>query len=196
MYTKIKNVQILISLLKHQIRFPEDIDYEEDCCFNIQYFRYITTTGVRREVLYHYRQRQVSLSKGYRQEAFPFLINGLQRRREFLVEIGMEDRIPSLDAIFLVVVINHYKKIFFSSLRRRERQAEYLSIMSYPEVVQIASDMKPFNSRLTRWLINATRERNAAKIDNILTIWRYKNKAVIFLRRAKHKLKSLISNYS
>lgn len=154
------------------IRFPEDINYEEDCCFNLLYMRHVVTTGILKEILYRYRQREVSLSKGYRFGTYPFLVNGFQCRREFMKEIGLEEKIPALQTIFLIATIMTYRKIDQSDLERKQRVQEYEKILAFPETVESAKKGLRSPIRLTRWLSKATVEKNAAKIDRIFKLWR------------------------
>ena len=156
---------------QYHIRFPEDISYEEDCCFNLEYMRHVVTTGVLKDVLYRYRQREVSLSKGYRSDAYPFLVNGFRCRKAFIEELGLEKNVPALRTIFLVATIMTYRKIWDSDLTRERRLEEFGKILAFQEALDSAKNGLRSPTRLTRALSKATLKLKPQKIDNVFRMW-------------------------
>ena len=83
------------------VRFPEDINYEEDCVFNTRYYRYAGSAIALPDILYHYRQTDDGLSKNYSIDGFKFLLNGLSERQKLYKEIGLQDKLDLLDNVFV-----------------------------------------------------------------------------------------------
>ncbi len=156
---------------RNSLKFPEDVNYEEDCCFNVAYFRHVTTAGALRDILYHYRQQNVSLSKGYRANAFDGIVNGYRNRQRFLADIGLAETVKRLDVTFLVATNNNYKKIHYSSLSKAERLEAYQKMLDIPDVIQMAQNIGLSPNRLTRSLTLATRAKDPKRIDRILSLW-------------------------
>ena len=162
---------------KHHIRFPEDISFEEDCCFNVQYFEYVNTAAFTRETVYHYRQIEKSLSKLYQTSTFRDLINGYNKRKEFVSKIGMEQEdVKKLDNIFLVATINNYKKIAMSDMSIKEKKKAYKETLDYPEVKNVFKSTNLSPVRLTRWVTKASRKENIGMILLLMEIWNLKKK--------------------
>lgn len=177
---------------EHNIRFPEDVSYEEDCCFNLLYMRHVNTAGALRDILYRYRQREVSLSKGYRPDAYPFLVNGFRLRQEFVTEIGLEKKIPALRTIFLIATVMTYRKIGDSDLTKEQRLTEYGRILSFPEAAEVARNGVRSPNRLTRLLSKATLTGQPAKVDQVFRLWKSWYRFKLNLKRVKWKLKKLV----
>ncbi len=156
---------------RNSLKFPEEVNYEEDCCFNVAYFRHVTTAGALRDILYHYRQQNVSLSKGYRANAFDGIVNGYRNRQRFLVDIGLADSVKRLDITFLVATNNNYKKIYHSSLNKVERLEAYQKMLDIPDVIQMAQNISLSPNRMTRSLTLATRAQDPKRIDRIMSLW-------------------------
>lgn len=154
----------------NSIRFDCDISYEEDCIFNLGYFRHVTTTAVLPDVCYRWRQMDVSLSKGYRKGTFQFLVNGFRNRKEFLKEQGM--KVNGANGVFLVVIKTTLMKIFDAKLSKKEKFAEYEMVMSFPECIAICKDSVNAKVRLTRDLAIAVSNHDAKAIHAAL--WRDK----------------------
>lgn len=153
----------------NNIRFREDIDYEEDCCFNLDYFRHVTTTAVLRDYFYFYRQMEQSLSKGYRKDIFKFLVNGYRGRRAFLEQLGMET--GGAELIFFIVVKTTLIKIFDSELPKEEKLREYETVISFEECQAVSEQSVVSKVRLTRLLSKAIIQKNPQKIHTLLTLW-------------------------
>ena len=151
---------------QNNIRFDTDISYEEDCVFNLDYFRHVTTTAVIPDVCYRWRQMEVSLSKGYRKDTFRFLVNGFRGRKAFLREQGM--KVNGANGVFLVVIKNTLIKIFDSNLSKEEKLAEYEMVMSFPECGAICKDAVNAKVRLTRELAVAVANHDAQAIHKAL----------------------------
>lgn len=150
----------------HGIRFDTAISYEEDCVFNLDYFRHVNTTAVLPDVLYRWRQMDVSLSKGYRKGTFQFLVNGFRGRKKFLKEQGM--KVNGANGVFLVVIKSTLMKIFDSKLSKAEKFAEYEMVMSFPECITICKDSVNSKVRLTRELAVAVANHDAKAIHTAL----------------------------
>lgn len=153
----------------NQIRFQEEINYEEDCLFNLDYFRYVTTTAVLRDYFYSYRQLDSSLSKGYRKNSFQFLVNGYRNRIALLKELGMETK--GAMNIFLMVVKATFIKIFNSSLTKEEKMEEYKKLMAFIECRDVCINAEKSRSRLTRLLARSVVEQNEQKAHYTLCLW-------------------------
>lgn len=151
---------------KNNIRFREDINYEEDCVFNLDYFRHVTTTAVLRDYFYSYRQMDVSLSKGYRKNSFQFLVNGFRGRIALLKELGMS--IAGAESILVIVVKNTLLKIYDSDLPKEEKFAEYNMVMSFAESQTVCAKATKSPNRLTRTLAQAVTNKDAKKVHRIL----------------------------
>lgn len=173
---------------RENIRFREDIDYEEDCCFNIDYFRHITTTSVVNDSFYRYRQMDASLSKGYRKDTFKFLVNGYKQRRNFLTELGVPGG-GKVDSIFLMVIKTTLLKIFDSDLTRNEKYEEYRMVMAFEECQSVCRRAGKPKSRTTRVLVKLVLAQNPYKIHLFLTVRKYGIKVKDLLRKIKRKVK-------
>lgn len=171
---------------QYHVRFPEDVNYEEDCCFNLLYMRHVVTTGVLKDVLYRYRQREVSLSKGYRSGAYPFLVNGFRCRKQFIEELGLEKKVPALRTIFLVATISTYRKIWDSDLTKERRLEEYAKILTFQEALDAAELGLGSPTKLTRQLSKATLARSPQKIDHAFRMWTIENKVKSVKEKIKH----------
>ena len=161
---------------RNSLKFPVDVNYEEDCCFNVAYFRHVTSTGVLGDIFYHYRQQDVSLSKGYRANAFDGIVNGYRNRQRFLEDIGLSGSVKRLDVTFLVATNNNYKKIYHSSLSKAERLEAYRKMLDIPDVIQMAQSIGLSPNRLTRSLTLATRAQDPKRIDRILSLWEIRSR--------------------
>lgn len=173
---------------EHHVRFPEHINYEEDCCFNLAYYRHIDNAAALREYMYHYRQNVASLSKGYRAGAFKFLVNGFRERKKYLAEIGMEESIPRIERIFLTVIKINCQKITLSPMSAGEKRTAYQEMLAFPETVEIAESSPLSRNMLTRLITVAIRHRNVPMLASVMNLWKVKNK----LKSMKNKLKFFV----
>ena len=161
---------------KHGIAFPENVHYEEDCCFNLQYYRYVRKTVMIQDNLYHYRQQEASLSKVVKPNTYPDLLNGYRERKHFFEELRMEpEAMKGLDDIFLIVILNHYKKIIKSPMTFLQRQKEYRKVFAYPETAYVIARGRCPQGKFTKFLMFASRRKWFCIIDCLLCIWRLKN---------------------
>lgn len=163
-----------LSMVKeYQVVFPENISYEEDCCFNLQYYRHVRKAVTFRKIMYHYRQQVESLSKTYKPSTYDDLINGYNERVRFANELEMgPDALKKLDAVFLVVIFNTFKKIVKSSLSPKERRKEYGRILDFKETQSVVHSCGLSKYRLTKYLTIASRHRWILAIDLILLEWK------------------------
>ena len=168
---------------EHNIRFREDMNYEEDCVFNLAYFAHVTTTAVLRDYFYSYRQMDVSLSKGYRKNSFQFLVDGYNARRSFLEEQKLG--VKGADGIFLIVVKTTLMKIFNSDLPQEEKVEEYDKIAAFEESRRVCEAAVKSKVRLTRKLSQAVLTGDGKKIASVLKLWK-------FIDKSKQRVKKLI----
>lgn len=159
---------------ENSIQFPEDVNYEEDCCFNLQYYRHIRDAGAVHACVYHYRQQITSLSKGYRSSAFPMLVNGFNRRRDFMTEIGMDSLMQSLNVVFLLVIMNILKRIEIAKLSRSEKREEFRKLLLTPETLMVANACPKSPKKLTNWVLNAIRRQSLDRLDITMRLWHLK----------------------
>lgn len=141
----------------HGIRFDPAISYEEDCCFNTDYFPHVKTTAVLKDCLYRWRQQDASLSKGYRKGTFRFLVNGLHRRKDLMERYGLGDRLKKADAIFVLVIKNTCMKIIRSGLSLREKLQAFETLMGFADVRRIALAFRETGNRQNRRILRAIR---------------------------------------
>lgn len=161
---------------KHCIAFPENVHYEEDCCFNLRYYRYVRKTVMIQKNMYHYRQQEASLSKVVKPNTYLDLLNGYRERKQFFEELEMsQEAIRKLDDIFLIVILNHYKKIIKSPMSFLQRQREYLKILSYPETAYVIASSSCPQRKFAKYLVLASRRKWIYVMDFLLILWRLKN---------------------
>lgn len=152
----------------NNIRFKPEISYEEDCQFNIDYFEHIDRTVVINEVFYHYRQMEVSLSKGYKKGTFPFLVAGYNRRIEFVKKYSPGTSLNGLHSILLIVVKNTIIKIFNSDLSVAKKIKEYKMILDFEEVQFVAKTLGKSKNDFTRLLQNLIPKRSGLLLHTAL----------------------------
>lgn len=157
----------------NHVSFPEHISYEEDCCFNVQYYRHVRKAVTFKESMYHYRQQIESLSKIYKSSTYPNLVNGYKERLALAKELGMtEASTKRITSIFLIVIFNNYKKIISSPMSRRERIAEYRKILDFEETKFVLNTCGLSKVRLTRYLTIVSRKQWVWAIDLLLLLWK------------------------
>ena len=154
---------------KNHIRFDINVNYEEDCLFNLDYFRCIETAAAVPNCFYRYRQQEMSLSKGYRQDGFAFLINGYKARKAFLTE--QELSLSGAKGIFLIVVKNTLLKVYHSGLSFAEKKEQYHWIMEQEESQEAAGFMVESQGRLNRVLSKIILKNNAMMVHCCLMAW-------------------------
>lgn len=172
-WAKMYNLQII---RQNSISFREDISYEEDCVFNLDYFNHVQYTCVLNECLYSYRQMDQSLSKGYRRDSYRFLVNGYRGRMELLQRCGLNTK--GAENILVIVIKNTFIKIYDSSLTMEEKLQEYAHVMSFEESVQVCSGASGSKSRLTRNIAGAVVKQDPRRVHSILKSW----KAIVNLK--------------
>lgn len=159
-------------IMKHNVRFPLGIDYEEDCCFNVQYFRHVNRTVAINKSMYRYRQSTQSLSKVYKETTYKFLVNGYNERKKFVNELENPKQLcAGLDTVFLVVTIDNFKKIVKSPMAKEKKLEMYKSMLEYKELGEVMDNCSLSKVKLTRKITLACRERNAKKIEKVMNAW-------------------------
>ncbi len=174
----------------NNIRFPLNVSYEEDCCFNLQYYRCISSAYGFDKPIYHYRQCAQSLSKSYDLSKFRSLVDGYLGRCELFRELGMENRIVSLKNILVLVLITTYQKIERSAISRKEKIRNYTAIANMPEVQDAVSSATEIpDKRLYRLALAATARGNGRMIWLWMRLWQKRNELKAKLKNAKAKKK-------
>lgn len=181
--TSLSGVSIWAKLYKtgiikeNGIEFPLDISYEEDCCFNLLYYRKVRKAFLIKENLYHYRQSLSSLSKVYKDSTYRDLVNGYNERKKFFAELDMpETAVRKLDSVFLVVIFNNYKKIARSPGSAAFRKREYRKVLDYKETSYVVNACGLSKVRLTRYLTIASRHRWVTAISFLMWLWKIREK--------------------
>lgn len=181
--TSLSGVSIWAKLYKrsiivdNNISFPVDISYEEDCCFNLLYYRHVREAVYIKKNLYHYRQISGSLSKVYKESTFKDLTNGYNKRKEFFNELELgPGNIKKLDNIYLIVIFNNLKKIAKCKMGMLERRKAYKKVLSFPEAQYVINSCGLSKVRLTRQLTIASRKNQITRIAILLWLWKVKNK--------------------
>lgn len=159
-------------IAENNIEFPTGITYEEDCCFNLIYYRQIRKAATIQKNLYHYRQVANSLSKAYKESTYRDLVNGYNERVKFFHELGMEEYIKKLDDILLIVTFNNMKKIATSPMSFFERRKAYKAVLDYEEAKKVIANAGRSKVRMTRYLTIASRYRMITVISMILFLWK------------------------
>lgn len=174
---------------REHIRFRADIDYEEDCCFNLDYFRHVNTACALNDYFYRYRQMEQSLSKRYRKNTFRFLVNGYSLRRAYVEELGMEDCLKKVDAILLVVIKSTLIKIFESDMPKQEKYEEYKKVMEFDECQMVAKEFFHAKSRLTRMIAKTVVTNNPGKVHRLLLLWKNVDRVKRLLKKILRRIK-------
>ena len=173
---------------RYSVRFPEGISYEEDCCFNTQYFRHVDTAAALNRVCYYYRQQDVSLSKGYRKNVFHFLVNGFRERKALLEEVGLKGQLLKAKVIFGLATVAQCQKLIHSDFTKEERMEEYKMMLSFPETVEGAKGLLGAKRRRTRMLAAAIAAESPEQMEKALKYFVFSEK----LDETKAKIKDTI----
>lgn len=161
---------------QHNVHFPEDIHYEEDCCFNTQYYRYARSAVTIQKNLYHYRQLTQSLSKVYKTATFDYLINGYKERIALFQELGMTPGArKKLDNIFLMVMINNLKKIVKTKMGYFKKRKAYKSVLAHPESQYVLANCGLPKLQSTRQITLACKGNHITRLSILLWLWKIKN---------------------
>lgn len=177
---------------RHHIRFDPTISYEEDCCFIADCVPHMHTVAVVGESLYRYRQMEESLSKGYRKDTYRFLVNGLRRRQELLKQFGMEEYLPNLDKIFMVVVKSTCMKIELSDLPRKEKRREYKEMIEYRESQDAGASARSSKTRVTRWIAKAVAHKDLNRLILVMRLWHAADSAATAVKGLRQKLAGIL----
>lgn len=161
---------------EHGIAFPEEISYEEDCCFNLQYYRHVERAVALRQCVYHYRQVPDSLSKVYRPDTIAQLLNGYHRRCDFLNRIGAAELQPRLNGIMLIVFGNTCKKIALSGMKPGDKRSAYTALAQNEQVRQIVRNAPPTGEKLLRLLAKAIKAGSPLLLSLSMALWSARQK--------------------
>jgi len=159
-------------IMDNNIRFPENVDYEEDCCFNVLYYRHVRKSVAVNRSMYRYRQLGNSLSKVYKESTYRNLVNGYNERMKFIKEFPNPKQLcDGINTVFLVVTISNLKKIATSPMTKEEKRKAYENMLEFQEMKDVVDNCALSKVKLTRKLTLACRERNAKKLEKILDSW-------------------------
>lgn len=171
------------------LRFDPEITYEEDCDFNVRYLAYVNTVAAIGDILYRYRQSDVTLSKAFRKDTFRFLVHGFQERLALLERNGMAEYKPNLEAIFLLVVKATSLKILNAGLSKKEELEEYRTMIAFPESQAAARWKDRPKSGFTRWIAFAVRRKSPRLLYVVMHVWKVADKAADLKNKIAYKLK-------
>ncbi len=164
-------------LMDYNIRFPENIDYEEDCCMNVQYYRHVRKTYIVNKSLYRYRQLKNSLSKVYKETTYANLVNGYNERMKFIKEFPNNKKLcDGVNVVFLVVTMGNLKKIEASSMNKKEKLQAYDRMLKYAELHHVIDNCALSKNKLTKNLTLACKTNNPKKIQSVFRWWNLKVK--------------------
>ena len=158
-------------ILEYGMKFPEEVNYEEDCQFNVQYYRRISRAVRLRETVNYYRIKEQSLSRTYRESQFGFLVDGYHLRRNLAAEMGPEELPEKIDSVFYSVVLMQVKKASRSSLAPKEKRRAYQNILSREESKQALRIRRDDVTRFTRLLARACLKERYPEMDFLLFLW-------------------------
>ncbi len=153
------------------ITFPEDVSYEEDCCFNLQYYRHVERAAALSRIVYHYRQVSTSLSKSYRPQTLDYQLNGYRLRCRYLQEQGLGETLPKLKTIMLIVFTTACKRIALSAMEPRQKAAAYATIAKRAEVREIVRTGRQPGDRLTKLLTAAIKTGSVLPVRLLMGLW-------------------------
>ena len=159
---------------KFNVEFPDGITYEEDCVFNLQYYRHMRKPGYLSDVFYHWRQNEFSLSKGYRPTVFRDAVNGYNERKKFFGELKLPT--GKLDVIFFMSAVNNYNKIAASDLSGKEKIEAYRDMMSYPELQAVVAKKQKYKKFMTGKMAECTRKNRPASLHRWMKLWKFVQK--------------------
>lgn len=151
------------------ITFPEDVNYEEDCCFNLQYYRHVERAVALNRIVYHYRQVSTSLSKSYRPQILEHQLAGYRLRSQFLTEQGAPEALPALKTIMLIVFTTACKRIAISGIKNKADA--YAALVNRAEVREIAATGRQPGDRLTKLLTIGFKAGSVPLVRLVMSIW-------------------------
>lgn len=161
---------------EHDVRFPAGVFYEEDCQFNLQYYRHVTRGVALRKFVYHYRQIPSSLSKTLRRDQLDDLLTGYQLRCELLRELGMGNKLNLLKFVMLIVFENRCKRIALCDVSKAEKQVDYKDLVENKLVQSIITSVPLPRNRTRRLVIRAIRSRNVHILSLLMSFWAARQK--------------------
>lgn len=116
-------------LNKYSIFFDEDIAYAEDLLFNLKYLSIITKISLVDEVLYYYKIKKQSLSRGYKEEFYTGIKELMNRIQEVSTNRNIEKRLSYA-----------WFKYLIESLRNSVKDVMFLDLNRYKKVKLIVCD--------------------------------------------------------
>lgn len=178
----------------YNVRFPLDMHYEEDCCFNLQYYAHIQTAAVLYMTVNYYRIRADSLSKAYNVKQFPFLINGYQKRKAFARSLGMQTLEKQIDEVFFVVTIAQLKKVARSAMSGKDKRSAYRHILSHDEAQYVLKHEGQDAGVISRLIAKLALRGNIRLIELLLEIWKCKVVVANCVRNLKWRMCTALSS--
>jgi glycosyltransferase involved in cell wall biosynthesis len=156
---------------ENNVHFPEGVNYEEDCCFNLQYYRHVQRGVALRQLVYHYRQIPTSLSKVYRRDQLDDMLRGYKLRCELLKELDMADKLPMLKGVMQIVFENRCKRIALSGMSKKDKRTAYTDLAANETVQEIVQTMPLPRQRLCRLVNRFLRMNSVPLLSALMGIW-------------------------
>ena len=163
-------------ILEHGIRFPEDVNYEEDCQFNVQYYRQVRKAVRLREIVNYYRIKAQSLSRTYHEKQFGFLAEGYNQRKALASDLGIDGLPDAIDSVFYTVVLMQVKKVSLTTMDRQAKRNACQKILTQPESKQALGLKRDDVTLFTRLLARACRKQRYTEMEFLLFLWGKKKK--------------------
>lgn len=174
---------------KYDIRFPDGISYEEDCCFNLQYYRHIRKAAALHATVNYYRQRANSITKSYNKKQFGFLVNGYNERKKFAAELKLPKLSKKMDVIFFLVIVSTVKKVASSSLSRKEKMEEYEKVLVCDASRAVLKDIGTPKGKLSRQVALLGAKGDVQGLSRVLRLWNAKENINSLCEQVKNKVK-------
>ncbi len=161
---------------EHGVRFPADIHYEEDCRFNLQYYRHVTCGVALSNLVYHYRQIPTSLSKAYRRDQLPNILGAYKLRCELMEELNIPGQLPKLRGVMLIVFETRCKRLAQSSISKADIRIAYTDLVTDETVQKIVHTTPMPRKGLRRQIIRAIRLRSVPLLSLLMAVWTLRQK--------------------
>lgn len=156
---------------EHQVLFPTDISYEEDCCFNVQYYRHIRKAAALHTVVNYYRQRDTSISKVYNTRQYDFLLNGYNERKVLAAELQLPELSEQMDTVFFLVTVSMVKKAAHSTLSLVQLRNEYRRMLTRPEADRVIAKVGKPGSKATRIIAALWKRKQFTLLALVMRSW-------------------------
>ena len=146
---------------EHQVLFPTDVSYEEDCCFNVQYYR-----------------RDTSISKVYNTRQYDFLLNGYNQRKALAAELQLPVLSEQMDTVFFLVTVSMVKKAARSNLTLAQLRNEYRRMLTRPETDRVIAKVGKPGSKATRMIAALWKRKQFTLLALVMRGWQTVKKLI------------------